>query len=74
MNPVARAFSGRIPSASNPSPSRAPNAGTMGGPSSGRPGRPQLMLGDEKYLWILVILEVLLTGALRKRFRRYHGG
>lgn len=46
----------------------------MGGPSSGRPGRPQLMLGDEKYLWILVILEVLLTGALRKRFRRYHGG
>lgn len=74
MNLMARAFSGRIPSASNPTPSRAPNAGTMGGPSSGRPGRPSLALGDEKYLWGLVILEVLLTGALRKQFRRHHGG
>lgn len=71
---MARAFSGRIPSASNPTPSHAHNAGTLGGPSAGRPGRPQLMLGDEKYLWIMVLIEVFLTGVLRKRFRRYHGG
>lgn len=67
---MARAFAGR----SNAAPSSAPNAGTLGGPATGRPGRPQLMLGDEKYLWILVVLEVMLTGVLRKRFRRYHGG
>lgn len=72
---MARAFAGgRVPSASNPTPSRAQNAGTLGGPTTGRPGRPQLMLGDEKYLWILVILEVLATGVLRKKFRRHHGG
>lgn len=71
---MARAFSGRIPSASNATPSSAPNAGTLGGAATGRPGRPQLMLGDEKYLWLLVILEVIATSILRKRFRRYHGG
>lgn len=71
---MARAFTGRIPSASNPTPSRAGNSGTLGGPSTRRPGRPQLMLGDEMYLWILVILEVLVTGILRKQFRRHHGG
>ena len=71
---MARAFAGRMPSASNPAPSRAGNAGTLGGPATGRPGRHQIMLGDEKYLWLLVILEVLLQGFLRKRFRRHHGG
>lgn len=72
---MPRAFAGaRIPAASNPAPSRAGNSGTLGGPATGRPGRPQLMLGDEKYLWLLVVLEVLATGILRKKFRRYHGG
>lgn len=71
---MARAFAGRMPSASNPAPSRAANAGSPGGPATGRPGRHQLMLGDEMYLWMLVIIEVLLTGILRKKFRRYHGG
>lgn len=59
---------------SNAAPSSAPNAGTLGGPATRRPGRPQLMLGDEKYLWILVILEIIATSMLRKSFRRYHGG
>lgn len=71
---MAHRVNGRVPSASNPMPSQAQNAGTLGGRATGRPGRPQLTLGDEKYLWILVILEVLLTGALRKQFRRHHGG
>ena len=72
---MARAFAGRVPgAASNPASSRATNAGSPGGPAGGRPGRHQLMLGDEMYLWMLVILEVLLTGILRKKFRRYHGG
>lgn len=71
---MARAFAGRMPSASNPNVSSAHNAGTPGGPASRRPGRPQLMVGDEMYLWVLVGLEVLATVILRKNFRRYHGG
>lgn len=71
MRPVAM----RHQSSSNTNASSVPNSGTPGGRSSmGRPGRPQLMIGDEKYLWILVILEALATGILRKKFRRYHGG
>lgn len=50
--------------------------GTLGGlRSAGRaPGARQLQLGDEIYLWILVIIEVLLMGWLRQNFRRHHGG
>lgn len=59
---------------SNANPSSVPNAGTLGGPATRRPGRPQLALGDEKYLWLLVLLELLATIMLRKSFRRYHGG
>lgn len=59
---------------SNARPSGVPNSGTLGGPATRRPGRPQLALGDEKYLWLLVILEIGATMMLRKSFRRYHGG
>jgi len=31
-------------------------------------------LGNEKYLWLLVALEVLAVLGLRHGFRRYHGG
>lgn len=50
--------------------------GTPGGRAAGggRPGRPQLQLGDEIYLWILVLLEVGAMGWLRHNFRRRHGG
>lgn len=71
---MARAYAGRIPAGSNPNPSGVPNSGTLGGSAMGRPGRPQLMLGDEMYLWIMVVIEALLIGSLRKRFRRHHGG
>jgi hypothetical protein len=72
---MARAFAGplRTPQASNTSPSGIPQ-GTMGGMAMGRPGRPQFNLGDEMYLWVLVILEVFATAMLRQKFRRYHGG
>lgn len=33
-----------------------------------------MKFGQEVYLWILVIIEVLLMGAGRKYFRRVHGG
>lgn len=31
-------------------------------------------LGDEKYLWVLVLLEVGVLWALRSVFKRHHGG
>jgi hypothetical protein len=31
-------------------------------------------MGQEVYLWILVVIEVALLGGFRKYFRRYHGG
>jgi hypothetical protein len=33
-----------------------------------------VQLGDEKYLWLLVILEVVAIGMLRQAFKRHHGG
>ncbi len=36
--------------------------------------RGPLKIGDEQYLWALVILEVLTLFALRSAFRRQHGG
>ena len=51
--------------------------GTMGGPSpavGSRPGRRQMKLGDEQYLWVLVIIEVGAIAWLRSMFSRYHGG
>jgi hypothetical protein len=66
----------RIPSASNPTPSGAANSGTLGGvrAMNGRPGKMQLAVGDEFYLWVLILIEVGTMGFLRKHFRRYHGG
>lgn len=37
-------------------------------------GRQPLKVGQEKYLWALVFIELGLTGALRKYFRQFHGG
>jgi hypothetical protein len=39
-----------------------------------KPGRRQLALGDELYLWVLVALEVLTLAWARKAFKRHHGG
>jgi len=65
---------------SNPTPQtdKAPQ-GTLGGPArrpvaGPRPGRRMMILGDEKYLWILVALEMGAHCALRRKFRRHHGG
>lgn len=59
-------------SSSNPNPSGIPQ-GTPGGRSMGRRGG-MVPIGDEMYLWILVVMEALAIGALRQQFRRYHGG
>lgn len=37
-------------------------------------GRSPVKLGPHIYLWILVAVEVALTGGLRKYFRKFHGG
>lgn len=79
--PRARAFASagisaqRTPSASNPAPGNM-NSGTYGGlrAASSRPGRMNLAVGDEMYLWILVLVEAFSIGLFRKKFRRYHGG
>lgn len=67
----------RIPSASNTKPAGG-TGGTLGGQkarSAGRrPGSLNINVGDEKYLWLLVILEVATLGYLRHHFRRHHGG
>jgi len=50
--------------------------GTLGGKSAMglRPGRYPIKIGDEGYLWILVLLEVGAIAWLRHAFRRRHGG
>lgn len=51
--------------------------GTMGGPKQAvgsRPGRRNIVWGDEVYLWILVAVEVGLIAHFRNMFSRYHGG
>lgn len=68
----------RIPSKSNTTPSGAPQ-GTMGGVGTrtsvgSRPGKRPINIGDEMYLWILVLIEVLLIAWGRKASRRHHGG
>ena len=52
--------------------------GTLGGAAGHRaagksPGH-RLAVGDEGYLWLLIAIEVILLGILRKQFRRHHGG
>lgn len=60
---------------SNPTPSGMAQ-GTMGGPApaGARPGSRSVALGDEVYLWFLILLEVGTMAYLRKHFRRHHGG
>jgi len=61
---------------SNPNPTGM-KQGTMGGPApaaGSRPGTRSLQVGDEFYLWLLLLLEVGTMAALRKKFRRHHGG
>jgi hypothetical protein len=77
---MARAFSAnrnfRNPAGSNTNQSGVAQ-GTMGGramPGGGRPGRMSVNLGDEMYLWFLLLLEVGAIAFLRNHFRRYHGG
>lgn len=76
---MARAvYGGNASSTTTPQTDRAPQ-GTLGGParapSAGpRPGRRQMLLGDEMYLWMLVAIEIGLMAALRRKFRRHHGG
>lgn len=72
---MARAIFGMGSQTSNTNP-----AGGAGGTFGGRkiatgvaPGM-NLAIGDEGYLWLLVIVEVLIMGILRKKFKRYHGG
>lgn len=52
--------------------------GTTGGTAAPtrRPGagRQPLRVGQEKYLWALVFVELAITGVLRKYFRKVHGG
>ena len=36
--------------------------------------RAGLKIGDEQYLWLLVLLEVGLLALLRSTFSRQHGG
>ena len=59
---------------SNPSPSGV-SQGTPGGRGiTARAGSRSLQVGDEMYLWLLVLIEVFTLAALRNKFRRYHGG
>lgn len=73
--------SGRVTAASNPNPSGI-SQGTPGGigfagigvSAAGRRPGIKLTLGDEGYLWVLIAIELLAMGFLRRHFRRYHGG
>jgi hypothetical protein len=73
---VARAIFGPNSMTSNTQTSSAPNSGTLGGRRLTMGAKPGMnfAIGDEGYLWILMILEVLAMGLLRKKFKRYHGG
>jgi hypothetical protein len=72
---MARAIFGPGSRTSNTN-SNAGMAGTPGGRKSAAGAGPGSMLavGDEGYLWLLVIIEAVVMGILRKRFKRYHGG
>lgn len=72
---MARAIFGTNSQTSNTNPAGG-TGGTLGGRkmSTGMSPGMKLAIGDEGYLWLLVIIEVLAMGYLRKRFKRYHGG
>lgn len=71
---------GRYTQSSNPTPSGVPQ-GSPGGVTNGtkvraasrKPGM-RFRIGDEGYLWILVIIEMILTVWLRHCNRQHHGG
>lgn len=53
--------------------------GTPGGRAPRMNRRPgangrRMIVGQEVYLWILVLIEIALIGGFRKYFRRFHGG
>ncbi len=78
----ASVLGGRYSAQNNPSPSAAgPMQGTPGGltmgplnvPSGRGPGL-KFRIGDEGYIWILVLIEVFVMGVLRRWSRAHHGG
>lgn len=73
---MARTILGRNSQSSNPSPGTGGSGGTLGGRKIATGAGPgmRLAIGDEGYLWILTIVEVILIALLRKKFKRYHGG
>lgn len=73
---MARAIFGMNSQTSNPSPGMGGTGGTLGGRKIATGAAPgmKMAIGDEGYLWILVLVEVLAIGLLRKKFKRYHGG
>lgn len=51
--------------------------GTTGGraaPIRKQAARQQLRMGQHIYLWILVAIELVITGIARRYFRQFHGG
>lgn len=73
---MARAIFGTNSATSTPSPGMGGTGGTLGGmrvATGAGPGM-KFAVGDEGYLWLLVIIEVLTMAYLRKHFKRYHGG
>jgi hypothetical protein len=54
-----------------------PGGTTLNGNAVRRPGlgrKGSMKIGAEKYLWILIFIEIALMGGFRKYFRRFHGG
>lgn len=72
---LARAIFGPNSATSN-TQSAGGTGGTLGGRKIATGAAPgmRLAIGDEGYLWLLVIIEAFTLGYLRKRFKRYHGG
>jgi hypothetical protein len=67
-----RSVKGRATSAASPGAQ-----GTLGGvphTAGPPPGRVPAVLGEEVYLWILVVLEVGVIAYFRTALSRYHGG
>lgn len=62
---------------SNAAPGPQAVQGTLGGVRAAigaRPGGRSMVVGDQMYLWVLVLLEVAAISYLRSVFSRYHGG
>lgn len=72
---MARAIFGSNSQVSNTG-ANGGTGGTLGGRKIATGAGPgmKLAIGDEGYLWVLVIVEALTLGYLRKKFKRYHGG